>query len=71
MSQEKKHQVKVSVQVLDLSKVGSGINLEIKSEGVMLGTMKIGHGSIRWRGANKQKFKRIGWSEFAKLMDEY
>jgi hypothetical protein len=70
MSLDKKHEVRVSVQVLDLSKAGSGINLEIYSEGVRLGTMKLGHGSIQWRGASKQKFKRIDWSAFAKMMDK-
>jgi hypothetical protein len=71
MSQEKKHEVEVSVKVLDLSKVGSGIDLVIKSDGVRLGTMRIGHGSIQWRGGSKQKFKRIGWAAFAKMMDEH
>ena len=71
MAQEKKHEVKVRVQVLELSKAGSGIELEISSEGERLGTIEIGHGSFGWRkGRGKRGFKRIDWTTFAKLMNE-
>jgi hypothetical protein len=70
VQQERKHSVRVkSVQVLELSKAGSGIELEIFREGEKLGTMEIGQGSIGWKGANRKSFKRIDWSSYAQLMD--
>ena len=49
MPQEKKYEVKVNVQVIELSKAGSGIKIEINSEDGRLGTVEIGHGSFGWR----------------------
>ena len=72
MPQEKKHEVKVMVQVLELSKAGSGITLEISSEGERLGTVEIGHGSFGWRkGRGKSGFKRVDWTTFARKMNEW
>ena len=71
MAQEKKHEVKVKVQVLELSKAGSGIVLEIFSEGSKLGEIEIGHGSFGWRKASgKLGFRRMDWSTFAAKLDE-
>jgi hypothetical protein len=70
MAQEKKHEVRVTVQVLDLSKAGSGITLDITSEGEKLGTIEIGHGSFGWRkGRGKSGFKRVDWTTFAEWMN--
>jgi hypothetical protein len=67
MAQDKKHEVKVKVQVLELSKAGSGVTLEISSEGERLGTIEIGHGSFGWRkGRGKSGFSRVDWTTFAK-----
>jgi hypothetical protein len=67
MAQEKKHEVKVKVQVLELSKAGSGVTLEISSEGERLGTIEIGYGSFGWRkGRGKSGFSRVDWTTFAK-----
>jgi hypothetical protein len=71
MAQDKKHSVKVSLQVLDLSKAGSAIELEIYCEGEKLGTMEIGHGSFGWKPASKKSFKRTDWSRFAETMASY
>jgi len=30
----------------------------------------LGRGSLFWRGANRQKQKRISWTRFAEMMDE-
>lgn len=71
MAQDKKHEVKVKVQVLELSKAGSGIELEVYAEGERLGTMEIGHGSLGWRkGRGKRGFRRVDWTTFAKWMNE-
>ena len=44
MVTDKKHEVRVNVRVLELSKAGSGIELEIFAEGEKLGEIEIGHG---------------------------
>lgn len=71
MPQDKKHEVRVKVQVLELSKAGSGIELEIFSEGEKLGEVEIGHGSFGWRKASgKRGFRRVDWTTFAKWINE-
>jgi hypothetical protein len=71
MAQDKKHEVKVKVQVLELSKAGSGIVLEIFAEGNKLGEIEIGHGSFGWRKAKgKLGFKRMDWSTFTGKLNE-
>jgi len=71
MAQEKKHEVRVQVQVLELSKAGSGILLEISAEGERLGTIEIGHGSFGWRkGRGKRGFRRVDWTTFAGWLNE-
>jgi hypothetical protein len=71
MSQDKKHDVKVRVQALELSKAGSGIELEIFAEGEKLGVVEIGHGSFGWRKASGELgFKRGDWTTLARWMNE-
>ena len=71
MAQDKKHKVNVRVRVLELSKAGSGIELEVFAEGEKLGEIEIGYGSFGWRKASgKRGFRRIDWTTFAKLMNE-
>jgi hypothetical protein len=71
MNPERKHSVRIkSLGTLELSKAGSAIELEIYREGEKLGTVELGHGSLGWRGAKKKSFKRITWTEYARMMDE-
>jgi hypothetical protein len=46
MAVDKRHEVRVNVRVLELSKAGSGIELEVFAEGEKLGEIEIGHGSF-------------------------
>lgn len=71
MGSLKKHQVKASMHSLDLSKAGSGISLCVECNNEKLGTLKIGHGSMMWRPANARKYKRIEWTKFAKIAEEF
>ena len=71
MAQDKKHKVNVRVRVLELSKAGSGIELEVFAEGEKLGEIEIGYGSFGWRKASgKRGFRRVDWTTFARLMNE-
>jgi hypothetical protein len=71
MATDKRHEVKVKVQVLELSKAGSGIELEVFAEGEKLGEIEIGHGSFGWRKASgKRGFRRVDWTTFAAWLNE-
>ena len=67
----KKHTVSAHVQILDLTKAGSSMELDIYAYGEKIGTVIIGRGSLTWRGGRRQRDKRLSWSEFARLMDEH
>ena len=47
------------------------MSLEIFASEEKIGTIIIGRGSITWFGKNRQHGKRISWSKFAELMDQY
>jgi hypothetical protein len=71
MATDKRHEVKVRVQVLELSKAGSGITLEVFAEGEKLGEVEIGHGSFGWRkGRGKSGFRRVDWTTFANWLND-
>lgn len=67
----KKHTVSARVQILDLTKAGSSMDLEIYANDEKIGTIIIGRGSLTWRGGRKKRDKRIPWSEFAEMMDKW
>ena len=66
----RKHAVKASIQVHELSKAGTSIEFEIYASGEKIGTLVIGRGSLIWRGGKRQKEKPISWTKFAEQMDE-
>ncbi len=66
----RKHAVKASIQVHELSKAGTSIQFEIYASGEKIGTIIIGRGSLTWRGGRRQKDKVISWTRFAEMMDE-
>ena len=66
----RKHAVKANLQVLELSKAGTSLKLEIFAAEQKIGDLTIGRGSLYWHGRNRQSSKRIGWSRFAKMMDK-
>jgi hypothetical protein len=67
----KKHTVTARVQILDLTKAGSSMEFDIYANKEKIGTIVIGRGSLTWRGGRRQRDKRLSWSEFAKMMDDY
>ena len=72
MALDKKHDVKVQVQVMELSKAGTALTLEVYAEGEKLGEIEIGQGSFGWRkGRGKRGFQRIDWTTFARHMNEW
>jgi len=66
----KTHSVKDHLNVMELAKAGSSLDLEIYAAKQKIGTLIIGRGSLYWYGRNRQNRKRISWSRFAEMMDE-
>jgi len=66
----KKHSVKAYLQVMELARAGSSLNLEIFEADAKIGTLVIGRGSLYWYGRNRRLRKRIDWTRFAEMMDE-
>lgn len=67
----KKHTVAAQVQILDLTKAGSSMELKIYASEERIGTIILGRGSLVWRGGRKQRERRFSWSEFAELMNRH
>lgn len=66
----KKHSVRANLHVVELTRAGSSLDLEIYAENEKIGTMIIGQGSLFWYGGKRQLSKRISWSRLAKMMNE-
>lgn len=67
----KKHTVRANMQVLELTKAGSSIDFEIFADKEKIGTIIIGSGSLTWYGKKRKTGKRISWTRFAEIMDEF
>ena len=66
----KKHSVRANLHVVELTRAGSSLDLEIYADNEKIGTMIIGRGSLSWKGGKRQIIKRISWSRFAEMMDQ-
>jgi hypothetical protein len=66
----KKHSVKAHLQMFELVRAGSSLELEIYASRQKIGTLIIGRGSLYWYGRNRTNRKRISWTHFADMMDE-
>jgi hypothetical protein len=67
---QRRYTVRASLNVLELTRPRSSLNLQLFSGGRKLGELEIGRGSVYWMGARKQKSRRIRWSRFAEVMNE-
>jgi hypothetical protein len=64
----RKHTGKARIQIMELSKAGTSIDLEIFAMGRKVGTLEIGRGSLTWYGRDWKHGRRFSWSEFADHM---
>jgi hypothetical protein len=71
VSGNKKHSVRCTVNVPELTKAGSSVSFEVYADGEKIGTIIAGRGSITWYGAKRKTGKEISWTKFAELMDEH
>lgn len=64
------HAVRAYLEVRELTRAGSSLNLVITAKGRKIGELVIGSGSLFWYGKSRKKSKRIRWSKFALMMDK-
>ena len=74
MPVKKKHSVKANLQIFNLSKAGTSLELEVfeqktKTKRQKIGTIIIGRGSITWKKRKGQIGKRKSWAQLAELME--
>jgi hypothetical protein len=67
---KRRHTVRASLHVLELTRAGSSLNLQLYTDQQKLGELEVGRGSIYWTGARRQKSKRIKWGTFADIMNQ-
>jgi hypothetical protein len=63
------HGVTANLSLAELVKAGSALTLVIVANGERVGTLRIGRGSIVWRGRRRKTEKRMGWTKFVETMD--
>jgi hypothetical protein len=73
MKARKKHTVKATLQIFNLSKAGTSLELEVfaqktRNKRRKIGTVIIGRGSLTWRKGKGKKSRRISWSQLAEMM---
>ena len=66
----RKHSVRASVQIHQLSRAGTSIDFEVFADEEKIGTLIIGRGSLTWFGRNRKTPIELSWTRFAQLMDE-
>jgi hypothetical protein len=66
---EEVHSVKAALNVHGLSKAGSSLKLEIYARQEKIGEIKLGRGSLFWRGGKRVLWERVSWTRFAEMMD--
>lgn len=67
---ERKHEVRARLSNVELVKAKSSLRLAVYASHEKIGQLEIGRGSLYWWGGKRKKSKRIGWSEFAAMMDK-
>lgn len=67
----RKHSVRCSVQVPELTKAGTSVLFEVYADAEKIGTVVIGRGSISWSGGKRKTGTAISWTKFAELMNRH
>jgi hypothetical protein len=67
---DQKHSVDVALKVSDIAKAGAALTLRVHARGALLATIEIGQGTLGYKAASKQRFKRVSWSALGELLDK-
>ena len=68
---KRKHSARASIQVQELSKAGTSLQLEIYSPNRKVGKLVIGRGSLTWFGNHWKRGRRFSWSDFSDYMERH
>jgi hypothetical protein len=53
-------------------KSGNGLEVQVRSRHVLLGTLMMGRGSVEWwPGGNKKNSLRKSWKDFADMLERH
>lgn len=63
------HQVTGALNVVEFTKAGSALNLQVYDSERKLGEIVIGRGSFTWYGPNRRKPCVWNWTRFAEIMN--
>ena len=56
-------------QPFALTLEGYALRFVIRANGLKLGTLSIGKGSIGWKGRSDKRVLPLGWTQFVRLME--
>jgi hypothetical protein len=68
---DEKHTVDILLNASDIAKAGAAVRFKIHDRDGLLRMVEIGQGSFMSKGAKRQSFKRIPWTQFAGYLDAY
>ena len=68
---KRKHEVKAHLSNFELVKARSSLNLQIFFDREKVGEIEVGRGSLIWMGRSRKKSKRIEWTRFVDMMDDW
>jgi hypothetical protein len=61
----------ISLKILQgITVLNTDIEVAVRSDGELLGRIRISRGSIDWIPAQKRSARRLSWTRFADLMEE-
>ena len=64
-AREPRFTVDASLSAFDLPRAGSALRVRIRdTDGVLVGTLDIGQGSMRWHRVNGKKPRSLTWTDF-------
>ena len=60
-----RYTVDAALSAFDLPRAGSALQVRVRdAEGVLVGTLDIGQGSMRWHRVNGKKPRTLSWTDF-------
>ena len=65
----RRHEVKAEIVIHNLTKAGTSIRFVVHGQGVKLGEILIGRGSLTWYGGHRKTGYELSWTRFAQLMN--
>lgn len=74
MKMRKMHTVKANLQIFNLSKAGTSLELEVFAQQTRtrrrkIATVIIGRGSLTWKKGKGRRGRRIAWSRLAEMLE--